>query len=304
MSSTIEKDLPPQAFEDEISLREIVSVLWNGKLLISAITTFFALTSIIVSLSLTNYYTSESLLISRDKQESGMSSLSGLASIAGVDLSSQGASLNKVIDIIQSREFVKRLITYDDVLPSIMAAKSYDTSTKKLSFDPELYNESSKTWVRDAPVNRDVIPSYIETHKEYSELLSITKDRLTGHVTIKIEHISPVFAYDFLSLVIQEANDVYREIDIDGANKALTYLNQELSGSPQVELKKSITNLMENQLETKMMASIHNDYVLMTLEPPFIPERKSGPVRSLIVILSTISGGLLSFMVVLFRRYY
>lgn len=304
MSSTIEKDLPPQAFEDEISLREIVSVLWNGKLLISAITTFFALTSIIVSLSLTNYYTSESLLISRDKQESGMSSLSGLASIAGVDLSSQGASLNKVIDIIQSREFVKRLITYDDVLPSIMAAKSYDTSTKKLSFDPELYNESSKTWVRDAPVNRDVVPSYIETHKEYSELLSITKDRLTGHVTIKIEHISPVFAYDFLSLVIQEANDVYREIDIDGANKALTYLNQELSGSPQVELKKSITNLMENQLETKMMASIHDDYVLMTLEPPFIPERKSGPVRSLIVILSTISGGLLSFMVVLFRRYY
>ena len=199
---------------------------------------------------------------------------------------------------------MKRLITYDDVLPSIMAAKSYDTSTKKLSFDPELYNESSKTWVRDAPVNRDVVPSYIETHKEYSDLLSITKDRLTGHVTIKIEHISPVFAYDFLSLVIQEANDVYREIDIDGANKALTYLNQELSGSPQVELKKSITNLMENQLETKMMASIHDDYVLMTLEPPFIPERKSGPVRSLIVILSTISGGLLSFMVVLFRRYY
>ena len=303
MSSTIEKDLPPQAFEDEISLREIVSVLWNGKLIISSITTFFALTSIIVSLSLTNYYTSESLLISRDKQESGMD-LSGLASLAGVDISSQGASLNKVIDIIQSREFVKRLISYDDVLPSIMAAKSYDLSTKRLSFDPELYDESSQTWVREAPANRDVVPSHIETHKEYSEILSITKDRLTGHVSIKVEHISPVFAYDLLKLVIEEANNVYREIDIDGATRALTYLNQELSASPQVELKKSITNLMEVQLETKMMASIHDDYVLMTLEPPFIPERKSGPVRSLIVILSTICGGLLSLMVVLFRRYY
>ncbi len=303
MSSTIEKDLPPQAFEDEISLREIVSVLWNGKLIISSITTFFALTSIIVSLSLTNYYTSESLLISRDKQESGMD-LSGLASLAGVDISSQGASLNKVIDIIQSREFVKRLISYDDVLPSIMAAKSYDLSTKRLSFDSELYDESSQTWVRDAPANRGVVPSHIETHKEYSEILSITKDRLTGHVSIKVEHISPVFAYDLLKLVIEEANNVYREIDIDGATRALTYLNQELSASPQVELKKSITNLMEVQLETKMMASIHDDYVLMTLEPPFIPERKSGPVRSLIVILSTICGGLLSLMVVLFRRYY
>ena len=303
MSSTIEKDLPPQTFEDEISLREIISVLWNGKLIISSITTFFALTSIIVSLSLTNYYTSESLLISRDKQESGMD-LSGLASLAGVDISSQGASLNKVIDIIQSREFVKRLISYDDVLPSIMAAKSYDLSTKRLSFDSELYDESSQTWVRDAPANRGVVPSHIETHKEYSEILSITKDRLTGHVSIKVEHISPVFAYDLLKLVIEEANNVYREIDIDGATRALTYLNQELSASPQVELKKSITNLMEVQLETKMMASIHDDYVLMTLEPPFIPERKSGPVRSLIVILSTICGGLLSLMVVLFRRYY
>ena len=151
-----------------------------------------------------------------------MSSLSGLASLAGVDISSQGASLNKVIDIIQSREFVKRLISYDDVLPSIMAAKSYDISTKKLLFDPELYDEASQTWVRDAPVNRGIVPSYIETHKEYSEMLSIMKDRLTGHVTIKIEHISPVFAYDFLSLVIREANNIYREIDIDSASKALT----------------------------------------------------------------------------------
>ena len=303
MSSTVEKDLSPQAFEDEITIREIVSVLWNGKFIIFSITAFFAITAIIVSLSLTNHYTSESLLISRDKQESGMD-LSGLASLAGVDISSQGASLNKVIDIIQSREFVKRLISYDDVLPSTMAAKSYDLSTKKLSFDPELYDDASQTWVRDAPANRGVVPSHIETHKEYSEIISITKDRLTGHVSIKVEHISPVFAYDLLSLVIEEANNVYREIDIDGASRALTYLNQELSASPQLELKKSITNLMEVQLETKMMASIHDDYVLMTLEPPFIPERKSGPVRSLIVILSTISGGLLSLMVVLFRRYY
>ena len=303
MSSTVEKDLSPQALEDEITIREIVSVLWNGKFIIFSITAFFAITAIIVSLSLTNHYTSESLLISRDKQESGMD-LSGLASLAGVDISSQGASLNKVIDIIQSREFVKRLISYDDVLPSIMAAKSYDLSTKKLSFDPELYDDASQTWVRDAPANRGVVPSHIETHKEYSEIISITKDRLTGHVSIKVEHISPVFAYDLLTLVIEEANNVYREIDIDGASRALTYLNQELSASPQLELKKSITNLMEVQLETKMMASIHDDYVLMTLEPPFIPERKSGPVRSLIVILSTISGGLLSLMVVLFRRYY
>ena len=304
MSLVTEKDSSSQSFDDEISLREIVSVLWDGKVIITSVTAFFAVASIIISLLLTNYYTSESLLISRDKQESGMSNLSGLASLAGVDLTAQGASINKVIDIIQSRAFVKRLITFEDVLPSIMAPESYDTSSKKLFFDSELYDESSKTWIRDAPTNGAVIPTYIEAHKEYSEMITVMKDRMTGHVTIKIEHISPVFAYDFLSLVIKEANNVYREIDFDSATRALTYLNQELSSTSQLEIKKSISNLMENQLETKMMANIHDDYVLMTLEPPFIPEMKSGPIRSLIVILSTIAGGLLSVILVLFRRYY
>ena len=147
MSLATEKDSPSQSFDDEISLREIVSVLWDGKVIITSVTAFFAVVSIIVSLLLTNYYTSESLLISRDKQESGMSNLSGLASLAGVDLTAQGASINKVIDIIQSRAFVKRLITFEDVLPSIMAPDSYDTSSKKLFFDPELYDESKNSFL-------------------------------------------------------------------------------------------------------------------------------------------------------------
>ena len=64
------------------------------------------------------------------------------------------------------------------------------------------------------------------------------------------------------------------------------------------------SKLIEHQFETRMMASIHDDYVLIPLEPPFIPERKSGPIRSLIVILSTLVAGLVSVMTVLIRHYF
>ena len=40
----------------------------------------------------------------------------------------------------------------------------------------------------------------------------MTKDRLTGHVSLKVEHVSPIFAKEFLSLVINEANNVQRNI--------------------------------------------------------------------------------------------
>ena len=304
MSASTEKSLEDGSYKDEITLRELISVLWGGRILIFCFTTFVAIASIIISLSITNVYTSESVLVNRDKQDSPMSNFSGLASLAGVDLSAQGASLNKVMGIIESREFVKHLITFDNVLPSLMAAQSYNANTREIIFDDEIYNHETKSWVRDAPANRGVVPSYIEAHKEYSEMISMTKDRLTGHVSLKVEHVSPIFAKEFLSLVINEANNVQRNIDVDSSTKALVYLRDQLSRTPQVEIRDSISKLIENQLETQMMASIHDDYVLMTLEPPFIPERKSGPIRSLIVILSTLVGGLLSASIVLVREYF
>ena len=294
-----------QVFEDEIDLRELFEVLWTNKIRIIVITGLISLSSIVISLMMTNYYTSESVLIARDQQDSGsLSDFSGVASLVGVDLSGDGASVFKVLEIIQSREFTKHLITFDNVLPSIMAAESYDTSSKKIIFDPEIYDEESKTWTREPSANGNVIPSHLEAHREYADMLSVMKDKITGLISIKIEHVSPVFAHDFLSLIIQEANNLNREIDVKTTTKALTYLKAELSQTPQVEIKKSISKLIENQLETKMMASIYDDYILIPLEPPFIPDKKSGPVRSLIVILSTLLAGIFSVMYVLIRHYF
>ncbi len=294
-----------QGFEDEIDLRELFEVLWANKVRIIVITGLVSLSSIVISLMMTNYYTSESVLIARDQQDSGaLSDFSGVASLVGVDLSGDGASVFKVLEIIQSREFTKHLITFDNILPSIMAAESYDTSSKKIIFDPEIYDEESKTWTREPSANGNVIPSHLEAHREYSDMLSIMKDKITGLISIKIEHVSPVFAHEFLSLIIQEANNLNREIDVATTTKALAYLKTELSQTPQVEIKKSISKLIENQLETKMMASIYDDYVLIALEPPFVPDKKSGPIRSLIVIVSTLLAGIFSLLYVLIRHYF
>ena len=304
MTKPEENNTNDPVFEDEVDLRELISVVWKEKIAIIVATGVVALSSIFISLSLTNYYTSEAVVIARDQQDTPLSEFSGLASLAGVNLDNAGSSLFKMMAIIESREFVKHLITFDDVLPSIMAAKSYDASSQELYFDPEVYDSETKTWTREVPVNRALEPSYLEAHKEYLEMISMVKDKLTGHISIGVEHVSPVFAKEFLTLIIQEANNLNRDIDIESSSKALTYLTAELSQTPQLEVKKSISKLIEHQFETRMMASIHDDYVLIPLEPPFIPERKSGPIRSLIVILSTLVAGLVSVMTVLIRHYF
>ena len=290
---------------DEIDLGEIFGVLWESKKLIILITSVVAICSIVYSLTLPNYYSSESVLIARDSQNSStLSQYSGLASLAGVDLPSSGdTAVFEVMEIIKSREFVKHLITFENVLPSIMAAKSYDAASQELYFDPKIYNVKTKTWIREPSKNKGSKPSYIEAHKEYHSLLSISQDAKTGLVSIMVEHISPIFAKDFLTLIIKEANTWNRDIDIGTSNKALVYLKTELSQTSLVEIKKSIYQLIEAQLETQMAANIHEEYSLITIEPPFIPEEKFKPSRTYIVIISTMLGGILGVMIVLVRHY-
>jgi len=106
-------------FDDEIDLRELFNVLWTAKKLIILITAIFAIGSVAYSLSLTNYYKSESLLFARNNSEAqGLGQYSGLAAMAGVSLPSSGVNkVDQTKELIQSRKFVNHLLTFENILP-------------------------------------------------------------------------------------------------------------------------------------------------------------------------------------------
>ena len=186
-----------------------------------------------------------------------------------------------------------------------MAQKSYNNSSKELLFNQKIYDSETKIWKRKPTKNGQIKPSYLEAHKVYmGSVMSISQDTMTGLISIHVEHISPVFAKEFLELIIREANVLIRNRDLEESNKALKYLKSELSKTSFVEIQESINSLIEVQLETQMLTQINEDYILIEIEPPFIAEEKSKPNRSLICILGTILGGVLSMCIVLIRHYW
>ena len=73
--------------EDEIDLIELLKSLWSGKKLIIKITSFFAILGVVASLMSPIAYTSSSTFIPQSSQAgSGASSLSGVASLVGINL--------------------------------------------------------------------------------------------------------------------------------------------------------------------------------------------------------------------------
>ena len=70
-----------------------------------------------------------------------------------------------------------------------------------------------------------------------------------------------------------------------------------------VSMKDAINQLVQSRLEMQMMARISADYILQVVEPPFIPEKKFKPQRSLICIIGTLIGAALAIFWILIQHY-
>ena len=286
--------------DDSIDFKELLNLIWDGKKLIILITAVVALGSVLIALNLTNYYKSQAVLTTADgsSETASLSRYNSFASLAGINLPSSGIDKGSlIVNTVMSRAFLKHLLSFEDVLPSIMAAKSYDIETKKLVFDSNLYDVTNKKWFRTKP-------SYIETFEVYMKQLTVSYDANLGLIHVHTEHISPIFAKEFLDLIIKEADTLLRTKDLKQSSDALDYLLSEISKTSLVEIRSSMNQLIQSQLETQMMAKISTDYALMVIEPPFIPEKKFKPSRSLISLFGTIFGFVIGVLWVLRQHYF
>lgn len=293
-------------YDDEIDLKELFSVLWKAKIIIIMITSFFALSSVLYALNLTNLYKSEAILsVAGESMNSSLGGgLGGLASLTGINLSA-GKDKKSVIAIetIQTRDFLRHLMTIENILPSIMAAESYDNQSKKINFNQELYNIADEKWVREPTKNQEAKPSYLEAHKTYLNMISVEQDNLNNLISISVEHLSPIFAKELLELIINEANELMRSKDLQDSSEAIMFLNNETSKATLITMREAISQLVQSQLETQMLSKVSKEYVFKVIEPPFIPEVKSKPNRARICVLGTLFGLMISIIFILVRHY-
>ncbi|WP_041408130.1 Wzz/FepE/Etk N-terminal domain-containing protein [Shewanella sp. W3-18-1] len=300
----------PQMQDDEIDLRELFSVIWQGKWRIIGITAVFAIASVGLALYLPNIYKSEALLApASEEQGGGLSALAsqfgGLASLAGVNLGGKGGTdkTQLAIEVLKSRQFTSEFIQKHNILADLMAAKKWDRDADKIIYDPELYNEQTNTWVRDVEPPVKPEPSMQEAYKEFSKIIAVNKDKETAMVTVSIEHLSPTVAQQWVTWLIQDINKVMKERDVAEAHRSTDFLNKQIALTNVADIKAVLYKLIEEQAKTIMFAEVRDEYVFKTIDPALAPEEKAKPKRALICVLGTMLGGMLGVMLVLVRHF-
>ena len=91
--------------------------------------------------------------------------------------------------------------------------------------------------------------------------------------------------------------------DVREAVESIKYLNKALNDTPLNEMKKVFYQLIEQQEQTKMLASVREQYVLKTIDPAVVAEIKDSPGRPIICIIALMLGFILSTLFVLTRYF-
>lgn len=298
-----------QVQDGEIDLGELWRAVWAGKFTIIAITFIFAVASVFFALSKPNVYKASAILAPASAEGSaGLAGLAGqfggLASIAGINLGGGGGDKTALaLEIIKSRSFIEGYIARHNLLLPIMAGENWDMATDTLILDEELYDSVNSKWIRDVKPPKSAVPSPWEAYKGFSDLLSVSQDKTTSMITIGIEYFSPTIAKQWLTWLINDVNNFMRDQDQKESQASIDYLTQQLESIQVTTMETVFYQLIEEQTKNMMLTKVKAEYVLKTIDPPQVPDEKSGPKRALIVILCTMLGGILSILIVLVRYF-
>ena len=296
-----------QLNNDEIDFRELFHVLWDKIFYIGAITSIFSLISIIYALMLPNIYESKALMmpVEEDQGMSGMlGQYSGMASLAGISLpSDSGSKAQEAIARIRTLEFFTNDFLPYIKLENLMAVKKWNQASNTLIYDASDFNSESGQWLRKVSPPKSDIPSSQEAYKEYKAIMSLNEDKKTRFVTLSIEHKSPFIAQQWVEIIMDQLDQVMRNQDKQTAMKSIEYLNTLALTVNYEEIKKALSSLQEQQMKQLMMVEANDNYIFKVLDSPIVPEVKSQPKRSLIVILGSMIGMMLSVLGVLVFHY-
>ena len=295
-------------YDDEIDLRELFLVLWNGKKLIIGITAIFALVSVFYALSIPNQYRATALVSPAQGSGGGLSGalgqLGGLASLAGVSIGGGESSEAQVAqEIMRSRGFIEEFISENNLAVEVFAAEGWDMGSNQLEINSDIYDVDSLLWVRDAPAGKTAEPSGWELFKKFSGMFSVSEDKKTGMVSISVEYFSPELAKEWVDRLVIGINQHMQSRKLEKVNINIQYLEAQIQKTSIAEMREVFYTIIEEQIKSKMLAEASPEYAFVTVSPAMVPEEKSQPKRALICILGTLLGGMLATLIVLVRHY-
>lgn len=267
---------------DSIELRRVITQLWRRRWWIAASTALVTAGFIAIALTMTPIYRSTAVLVpassDADIGTGGLSAalgqLGGLASLAGLSLSTGTAQTEEALAVMRSRQFIERFIADNNLMPTLF---------------PKKWDPNRRQW----KVPEAGRPTPSQSYRYFSKkVLSVTQDKKSKLVTLQIYWRDRQQAAAWANEFVRRINAEMRSRVISQSDASIKYLQTELSKTSEVSIREAISRLMEAQIKQRMIANVTQEYAFRVVDQAMIPDRdeKVTPRRTLMAIAGFLLG--------------
>lgn len=214
-------------------------------------------------------------------------SLGALAGLAGISIPKQSSIKYEALEILQSTTFINSFIASNDFLHELFAEK----------WDAESEKWRKQMWGRE--------PTIADGSKRFiKKMLRVREDRRTGIIAVSIKWHDREQAAGWANKLVTTLNAEMRRRAIDDADAKLKYLYDEVEKTNNVEIKQALYGLIQNEIESAMLAQVREDYALRIIDYAQVPEKsdKISPKAGLVLVGGASFGILLGFLLLGVRR--
>ena len=290
-----------------LELRALFAQLWADRWRIALMSAALGAAGLLFSLSATPIYTATALVAPAesiaDELPSGLGGLGGLSALASFRLGSSNEKVELAKEVLRSRAFLETFLGKDpERLAQLLAVEAWDEERGVLQFNPSLYDPAAQRWLRDPERFPSVTPLVQEAHPRYLSRLDLADDRGSGFFEISFDHESPTVAQAWVGALIREVNDVLREEEVAQAERSVAYLDEQIRATSVESVRQNLFELMQSQIEKKMLAQTSPEYILRVVDPAYEPLKESNLSTTLIVFLSLVLGTMLGVALSILRR--
>jgi len=276
---------PQISLNDELDLRALWCVLWQGRLLIICTTFLFAAVGVLYALNQPNMYSSKGVYAPVEEGAGGVlpGQYGGLAAMAGISLGGgAGGDVDQALELLTSWAFIGRFIENKGIAPYLLAVHGWDDENGKPIWDKNVYSPDGG-WLDGSH------SSYL-AYRKFSRLLDVKSNSKNGLVTVSLDYYSPKLASEWLIELMAALNKEFRVRDVNASLRSVTYLEGKIQETSIGVVSDVLYGMVEEQMKTLMLAELREEYLLSTVVSVKASEFPSSPRRLALVMLFVVAG--------------
>lgn len=252
-------------YEDELNLFAWMRTVWKRRYLVALTVAASVISTAVYSMRLPNLYESSAVITpvgSKDKGSKGLSLFSQqLGGAAGITIPAPSSS-TEITNLLNSMMLREKIIKKYGLLP-VLVGKDEEAAAGQ--------DEGKRLWAGFRALGSIV---RVSSSAEDNTISISAEFHDPGEAARIVDH--------FLNALTEQMTGEAKRVAL--AN--IGHLERQLNATSDPLIRQKIYNMMAEQVETSLMAEVKENYAFKVIDPPRVPDRKTGPKRVKMLAMS------------------